>query len=261
MNNMGDNSRSGWLRDNARVMTAAATAALAIIGLVGLIFILSELKELRRQNSYIESNLYQTYRPLGVAHTDPENPEGIMIESLYSKESLGKFSMHIRYHFYNYGQGVLSYIGYFALLTTEETGFRSRFLAGEFDTLTVDQSYSFLRRTTILPYDRLNVSKVKTGLLFQDIRLAEQCFVYVLFLYEDQAGNLYDTEHLDVLWFQESQIRGDFVVAELDTIRGYNRKETYHRYTPNERRSLIKAIRALDEPKDHPMAKVLEASR
>lgn len=258
MNNMGDNSRGGWLRHNAPVFTGVGTVALALIGGVGLIFLISELKELRRQSSYIESSLKQTYRPLGYARSSPDDPQLIIVETLWTSESLDRFSFSIEYNIYNHGHGVLCYIGSFFLATTEAIDFRQQLISGVLDSVNVDGRYPFTRRETILPYDKSNVSRVGAFALFQDVPFAEKYFVYNLFLYEDQEGNLYDTEHLDVLPFQEPRIEDEKIQVRLDKTEPSTSRETYHAYSLAERKKLVDAIRRLQYPKDHQMADFLE---
>lgn len=258
MDNRIDDARTDWFRDNARIVTSIATAALAIIGLVGLILILSELKELRRQNSYIESSLKQTYRPLGYARTSPDDPELIIVEALWTSESLDRFSFSMEYNIYNHGHGVLCYIGSFFLATTEAIDFRQQLINAVLDSVNVDGRYPFTRRETILPYDKSNISRVGAFALFQDLPFAEKYFVYNLFLYEDQEGNLYDTEHLDVLPFQKPRIEDEKIRVRLDKTKPSTSRETYHAYSLAERKKLVDTIRGLRYPKDHEMADFLE---
>lgn len=259
-NDLGSDGKRSWLNKNARVFTGLATIALAVIGLVGLIFIVSELKELRRQNSYIESSVRQTYRPLGVVHCDPEQPGKVNLVAGYTPEFKDKFALAIPYYVRNYGPGLLSYIGRFSYLSSQSIDFRSRFLGGDIKTVVVDAYYSYARRTTLLPYDADGVSRIETEAIFNNIRFEDKYFVYSLFLYEDQQGNLYDTEHLTVIPFLNAEVEGDRLVARLDTTKGIMRRDTYHSYSAEERKSLVAAFRALDEPKDHPLADVIDAS-
>jgi hypothetical protein len=258
MNNMGDNSRSGWLRANAPVFTGVGTVALALIGIVGLIFLIGELKELRRQNAFIESSLRQTYRPIGVVYTDPTDPRALELLMRQSEKTVDKFSFGISYYLFNHGLGVLSYIGRFSRLATEEVDFRTGFLNGDFKTVDVDHYYSYARRSTILPYEKIPIAEIKTTAFFKDIPFEEKYFVYSLFLYEDQDGNLYDTEHLTVLPFHKPEIEDGKMVARLDSTKGPHRGDRYHSYSAEEKMKLVVAIRALKDPKNHPMANVIE---
>ncbi|MGB7063497.1 MAG: hypothetical protein WBF13_14265 [Candidatus Zixiibacteriota bacterium] len=258
MNNMGDNSRSGWLRTNAPVFSGVGTVALALIGLAGLYFLVGELKELHRQNSLIESRLTQTYRPIGFACCSPDELELVVVEILSTEEKLDKFSFQISYYLYNHGQGVLSYIGCFFMAYPEPVEFRTRLLNGDIDSVNVDSRYSFVRRETVLPYAQSSASRTSAPVRFLDVPYAEKYFAYTLFLYEDQEGNLYDTEHLNVLPFEKPKVEGELVVPKLDKKKPAPSRETYHCYLREERGKLVAAIRALRYPEDHQIADFIE---
>lgn len=251
---------SGWLKSNAVVINALATIVLAIIGVMGLIFIVSELTELRKQNSFIETNLKQTYRPLGIVVSDPNDPKNIIIGYIETQYK-DKFSFIITYSIRNYGQGVLSYIGYFASLTKEPIDFRSKILDGYFDTLIVDAQYSYTRKLTIIPYDKMKESTFDIIVISENKPFEKKYYLYTLFLYEDQYGNLYDTEHLEVLPFKDPIIKDDKLITELDQDIGGFSKETYYYYNNNEKKKLIACIRDLDKPKNHPIANIIEGQK
>jgi hypothetical protein len=253
--------RGGWLRRNAPVFTGLGTVVLALIGAIGLIFLLSELKELRRQNAFTERSLRQTYRPIGVVVTDPADPRALELLMQQSEDAVDKFSLGIPYYLMNYGQGVLSYVGRFSLLSTEELDFRNEFLNGHFKKVEVDHYYSYARRSTILPYEKMPVPEIKSTALFKNIPYEEKYFVYSLFIYEDQDGNLYDTEHLTVLPFHKPEIEDGKMVARLDSNKGPHRRDRYHSYSAQDKAELVAAIRGLEDPEDHPIADVIEDMR
>lgn len=247
-----------WLHDNATVFTGVGTILLAVIGALGLFLVLNELSELRKQNGYLESSLKQTYRPLGYACSNARSPDSMLVLVGWTDKSLDRFSFEIDYTIFNHGQGVLCYIGSFFYATTKPIEFRRQFMDGELDSVNVDSRYPFNRLETILPYDKINVSKTSATVIFERVPFEDRYFAYTLFLYEDQDGNLYDTEHLDVLSFGKPHIEGQKIKIKLDQTRPSFSQEMYHAYSVEERKKLANSIRGLRYPKNHPLALFIE---
>jgi hypothetical protein len=247
-----------WLHHYATVFTGVGTILLAVIGALGLFLVLNELSELRKQNSYLESSLKQTYRPLGYACSNPRSPDSILVIMGWTSKSLDRFSFKIDYTIFNHGQGVLCYIGSFFYAATKPIEFRQQLMDGELDSVNVDSRYPFNRLETILPYNKSNVSKTGATVIFDRIPFADRYFVYTLLLYEDQDGNLYDTEHLQVLSFEQPRIERQKVEIDLDKTGPSSSQEIYHAYSIEGRKKLAKAIRNLRYPKNHPLAYFIE---
>lgn len=240
------------------MLTGVGTILLVVVGALGLILVLNELSELHKQNSYFESSLRQTYRPLGYARSSTDDPDKIIVGTSWTNQAVDRFSFGISYTIFNHGQGLMCYIGSFFLATTKPIEFRRQFIDGVLDRVNVDGRYPFTRRETILPYYKSNISKTDAAVLFEHLPFAERYFVYTLFLYEDQEGNLYDTEHLDVLSFEKPYIEGEKIKVMLDKNKPSSIREIYHGYSIEERKKLIKAIRSLRYPKEHSIADFLE---
>jgi hypothetical protein len=240
-----------WRIGLSSAVIAIATAILAATSIVGLVYIMSELAELRRQNSYLERTMRQSYRPLGVTRYKQDDTTRTWILISYSRASkANKICIDGRPILRNVGDGMLYYIGTLSRRFSEEHDFRCELLKGEIDTVSIDGVPSWERREAIMPGSELSV-------LFHLDNLDHEvlCYLYTLFLYEDQDGNLYDTERLDVLHFEKDVELVDGVLRPR-LVEGTGRggsHEMHHDYTPHERQQLIAFFRDMD----HDLARVL----
>ena len=81
---------------------------------------------------------------------------------------------------------------------------------------------------------------------FEDIGFEEIYFIYILVFYEDQDGNLYDTEHVLYLPFNEPEVKEDGLEVRLKK-DGF-RSETYNTYTGNDYIKLHEVLTKLENP-------------
>lgn len=234
------------ISDNSNAIQALATIGILIAGLVGLRFVVCELDQLQRQNSYLERTMRQSFRPLGVCSysTDLKSRE-IKIGYLDSSNP-NKFSFRCELFLYNRGKGILIDLGSFSYLSKKEVDFRKLFLDGKVDSVNFDARYSYTRRSPVHPDDYIEIK-----LEWRDVDSEDKYFLYTILLYEDQDGNLYDTERLDVFKFDYKFSPADS--AKSPHLQEGSRRETYHAYSPEEKQALIEEI----EKRDHPLANVI----
>jgi len=244
----------------ADAISAIANAGLVLVSIAGLILVVNELVEIRRQNNVLEMTTRQTYRPIGVAYSDPDNPKMGVIALSGKMDNIDRFTIEREYYIANYGQGLLSYIGQINYISKNEIDFRNALLKATIDSVHADRFYSEARRVPIFPEFRKNITDVTTKIKWENLRFENKYFIYVLFFYEDQDGNLYDTEHLESIPFTPAKVVDGVVKVDIDTTRGVIIRETYHYYSIEDKDALITAIRNLDEPKNHPLADILSLS-
>jgi hypothetical protein len=238
-----------WAKWSAFSNVAMAAANFLLLGtsIFALLLVLSELKELRLQNGYLETTMRQTFRPLGVASYDTTGVQDRVFIRYNPAAKPGKFSFEYIPILTNRGKGVLSYLGSLHLISKEEIDFRRDFLQNKIDSIEFDRHYSYARRTPIQPD-----SKYYTTLICENLDFATRYYLYTLFLYEDQDGALYDTEHLDVLLFADKpKIIPGNIIPDL---QGSYIKEKYHTYSGNDKSALIAAIKRYK----HPLAEVIQ---
>lgn len=233
---------------------------IAIGTILGLILVFFEFKEFRKQNNtqhkqikilneelkYLQAELRQAYRPLGIIY-EKEIAPGTPF-NIYKNEEYGYFYYEDSLFLRNYGQGILSYIGAFFVCDSLETSLRNSLLNGSLDSVGVDTYYSYMRRITILPVFLDEESKTKIKVSWAGIKPGKKYFHYLLIFYEDQDGNLYDTEYLAIITYD--------LKNERKIPHGI--RATYNYYAPDVRVKLVNAIKNLKSPKDHPLAEIIE---
>lgn len=234
-----------------KYIIAWSTLAIAIFTGLGLYFLIDELTELRKQNGVLENTLQQSYRPLGVLVNEDNRTQYLYIYYMPAIRN-GKWSFSTQPKILNKGNGLLIYLGSLSCLMNKEIDFRNKLLSNEIDSINFDGMYSYSRRTPVFVDSSLGLKIVWENLDFE-----KEYFLYSLYLYEDQDGNLYDTERLDVMKFQDSIITKTtdsltFTYPKLDTEKCYF-KQLYHKYTLTEKNNLIKAI----ANKNHPLSEIL----
>lgn len=225
-----------------------ASYLLVIIGAIGVFFILEELNEIKEQNKALlnqnltlERTLRQSYRPLGVARHSWEEKELMIVRypSSDTKEK-DKITFQIVNELKNQGKGLLSSLGFVYFLSNELINFRDKFLNGEIAGVNFDPLPTFARRTPLLPGEtQITVAEC------ENVPFERRYFLYILFLYEDQDGNLYDTEHLEVLPFLEPVSTEMGLEARLDKNEVTYRNETYNSYTNEDKQLLCKVLSSL----------------
>jgi hypothetical protein len=250
-----DKLRASYLKVQAfsSLAIAIGTGLLALIGAGGLYFIVDELEAIHGQNVILESSIRESYRPIGIASDHPETDSMGIIEFKYSKEKLDRFAFMKTYYFENNAEGVLVYIGQISFVDSTEIDFRSAILSGEIESVNVDLHYSHIRETPIFGKGKRNLDRMITSIMWEDLIFSERYYVYVLFFYEDQNGNLYDTEHMDVYPFKKAEITGSYVIAAIDTAGPLHRRERYHYYNKDERLKLVEALENIRGVAGHPI--------
>lgn len=225
------------------------------ITLLGFFVIILQMCEFRTQNESLQEqsellnrSLLQTYRPIGwVSNINPESPletyESFKVE-WFSKNIPPKDSISIWYKPYliNEGSGVLVYLGHLYYVTDEEYSFRERIQKELIDVnqIRFDWNYSRSRQQSILPKHHRIINMKAL-----DLDKKPYYYLYSLTLYEDQDGNLYDTENL--LYF-ETEFNKE--TNKINISKTYTH-DVYSAYSDEEKSILINLIKK----RGHPMVK------
>ena len=250
---MDNGSNKKWLNIDWEAASAIATWLAAIGAITGLIFLICELQEFKkanqialRQSEQTERVLRQTYRPFGVVRFRHDRPNDVVG---YFKESSkpDHFSFGTVAEVKNVGQGVLMFLGFFSHLDTVDLDFRKMFLEGAISDIKSDKARNYVRGQLLLQGETQ-----KIGIGWEDLAYLPKYHQYTIYLYEDQDGNLYDTEHIDVFGFVKPYYEKDKKRTKFEA-SGASR-ELYHYYTDEEKRLLIKRLKEVK----HPMVEVLE---
>ena len=224
-------------------MEALSALAIVLTSLWGLYLVVGELRQLTRQNEVLEQSLRQTYKPIATLTYSIDKPE-LIILGFTQSASPDKFSFVAYPKMVNAGSGLLSLLGYCSILTKSEVSFRDSLMAGRVSTVYVDSLASYVRRTPVMKdkmFDGISIS-------CPNIEFQQQYFLQTIVFYEDMDGNLYDTEHMDLLLFEKPFPKDDRLVTRLNKDQGGWLKERYHFYTPSERKVLAKRLKELKHP-------------
>ena len=192
----------------------------------------------------------QGYRPIGSAAYSAESDSLQLILKYYSTAKPGKLTFSCEPILYNRGKGILSYIGSIYYLSKKEINFRSDFLDGRISDFHIDHLKNYARQTPLSVDDKFSGIMV----LFENVDFEKTYFIYILFLYEDQDGALYDTEHLAVVDFEEKPSVFDDTKAINPYAKSVYKKEIYHKYNDIEQKKLKKIF----TEKNHPLANFIE---
>lgn len=225
------------MKCNWNALTAIATIAIAIGGLIGLCFVVGEFGELRRANEIALSTVRQSYRPLAVLKFTFKKPELVIVE--YSDaDSPDRFSFGYQEEIVNRGLGVLIYLGYISYLSKSDIDFRKSLLDGRIDSVVTDKLPNYVRRKPLMPADTLTIFTP-----WENVPFSRRYFAYSLHFYEDQNGELYDTEQLNLFPFAEPFVEKQRLRTKLE--EGSISRETYHYYSSAEKLKLLKNLRKL----------------
>jgi hypothetical protein len=233
------------MKCNWSAWTAIATIVMALGSVAALIFLRSEFVELREANEIAVSIGRQSYRPIGSVIFSHENPDLIVINYPKAKTA-DLFSFQCDQEIRNKGAGVLVYIGSLSYLSKSDLEFRKDFLNGKLNSVRVDDAVladlypytSYLRRIGLGPTDKLRIF-----ISWENIPFSKQYFLYSLYLYEDQNGELYDTEHLDIFKFSEPHVKDGQLKTKLQ--EGSAFIEKYNYYSNEEKMKLINRLKKL----------------
>jgi len=152
----------------------------------------------------------------------------------------------------NKGNGVLVYIGHIYFISDIEYSFRDRLFGGLLDPDKVhfDWNYSRARLETLLPDETARIIAMRVD----NINLRDKYYFYSLILYEDQDGNLYDTEHM--LYFEtEKTVEEDNKRIMLD-IKKELHHDVYNSYSEEQKNKLLSFIKR----RNHPMIEYFSIS-
>lgn len=222
---------------------------MVIVTVIGLLFVILQLKEFGKQNETLNSQsellrktLIQSFRPIGYINQINIGAPKLRVIDYPPSGRNDKFSFVYKQHLVNEGAGVLVNIGHLYYLTKERVNFREGFLSGDYDSTEIrfDGRIDNSRRQTLLPKDTNEVI-----IAYHNIEFAEKYNIYLLHFYEDQDGNLYDTE-VDINFdFEPPHIKNDRLFAELKSVFTNN---IYHAYTETEKSNLVNIIKKYNHP-------------
>lgn len=247
-----DSFSTGGGRRSSRwiIVTAIATCVLALTGVIGTRYVVDELQEFRHQNELLQRTLNQSYRPLAsISYTESEPGVYEMSLAPVVGGRPDRYAFQAKLHIRNLGQGLMRHLGYIHYVDRDTIPFRDSYLSGPLKVLY--DGLSPLARGAPLPPGE----SVEAALRWSGIGPTDNLFSYVLIFYEDQVGNLYDTEHLLHLKFQEPELRESGLVPI--SVPGGGISEEYHQYTKAERAALIKRL----ELDDHSLADAIRLTR
>jgi hypothetical protein len=135
-------------------------------------------------NKISRENLEQMFRPIG---TIRHPGEYIVLNYIPNPEK--QFSFCYSPFVVNTGNGVLKYLGNINYGSKYEFNFRKAFLNNKLQNIIVDKMHSYARSTSLQKNDSMFIT-----LLFESDSFFTPVYLYSLAFYEDQNGNLYDTE-------------------------------------------------------------------
>jgi len=248
------------------ILNTLIQAGIFIVAFLGIRYVVEELSLLRHQSVIAEDNISLLKKEMKLA----QRPMGLVISSYYenSFDLYPKTKMFFNYagqenepdqfiiyttpRFINYGKDALVYIGSIGYRSPDTINFRLRLFNNRI--VKGDLKYGFIKnflsRTTILP-QRMIVENFK----FYQMNYEKTYYFYYIYFYEDINGNLYDTEHVDIVSFTEKR----FVNNKLDIKpEYYQEKNTYHSYSKEERRKLTLFFK--EHPKDDHNAETIYLS-
>jgi hypothetical protein len=217
---------------------AIATIIMAVGGLIGLFYLISEFGELRKSNEIALNTVRQSYRPLAIVRFTHQRPD-LAVVNHSDLTPLRHFNFAYTEQIVNKGLGVLIYLGYVSYLSQSELDFRSLLIDDKIPSVSQDSASAYARRRPIAPGETLTVFTI-----WEDVPFSPQYFAYSLHLYEDQDGGLYDTEHLNVVGFENPFSEKGKIRTRLEP--GTAVRETYHYYTNEEKAKLIKSLKKLN---------------
>ena len=133
-----------------------------------------------------ENNFNQSFRPIG---TIKHRGEFIVVNFLPKSDS--SFNFCYRPYIHNTGNGILSYIGHICFTSKEEIDFKKMYLSGKIQDVLFDKMFSYARSSYLNKNDSLCIS-----ICCESDSFFSPVFLNCLAFYQDQNGNLYDTEYL-----------------------------------------------------------------
>ncbi len=137
------------------------------------------------------------------------------------------------------------YLGSFSYFSDSLVPFRVLLLSDNLkpSEMVIDNIHSWERGTAV----RVSQKAASRWVATRFKELSQHLYVYTLFLYEDQDGQLYDTEHLDVFRFTWDMAGTKVVRPRVDKNHS-GTGESYHRYSADERNSLKEFLSRTGHP-------------
>ena len=235
-----------WLKIIGTVITIFGFAII----IIQLIQFREQNETLQKQTELLNKSLVQTYRPIGVILSSPPdnqsaNYEYLKIDGKIDPKTLkGTANIVFKPFLINKGNGVLVYIGHLYYLSDEEYSFRDRLLNGLLNPQEVqfDWNYSRIRQETLLPDENPRLISMR----IDNIEIRDKYYFYSLILYEDQDGNLYDTEHM--LYFEPEKLIDDKNKIVAGKIQKVIHRDVYSSYNKEEKSILLDFIKKRGHP-------------
>lgn len=197
-----------------------------IVALLGLIFLWYELVQFAEQNALTEHSMKQTYRPLGVIN--PDTTKIVVYNYAYTDSTIDSIYTFDRIkNLRNLGKGFLFFIGSFNFNSYNLLNMNKNIIQiinqNNFE-IFHDRVVKDFRLKLLLPGGQKSVD---TQCKWENLISKKEYYLYSVFLYSDQDGNLYDTVHLDHLRYDKP-----FTIKEKSLPRLTN--EYFHEYTKEE---------------------------
>lgn len=213
---------------------AIATACLVLVGAITAGLILSELRQLTRQNDVLERTLRQSFIPVGIIGYAPQNLDSNVVGLGFGKPSEpGGYKLLLSPKILNGGTGILFYYGAIAYLSADTLSLRKSILGGTFKgDITFDGMPEMIRGKPLKQDKHYSI-----GLQFDNLGFMKSCNIYVLCLYKDQEGGLYDTEHHLYVEFGDNFEKIENYIEP--TVMRTMTNDTYHQYSESEELELM----------------------
>jgi hypothetical protein len=171
------------------IVSLSCEIGMVAVTLIGVIVVICQLGQFAEQNKLLHTTLKQSFRPIGVFGIAHPLGDTVLLEGR-SGSKPGKFDLRFDPLFKNAGEGPLVFLGYVSLVSPDKMDFRTKFLAEELDTFAFDNMDPFTRRLPVLPGE--SVGGLKIG--WTELNYEDEYYIYGLFFYEDQEGNLFDSQ-------------------------------------------------------------------
>ena len=208
---------------NLKYFSELATIVLAITAIAGLVFVYIQIEKFSEQNENLKTQsevlhktLIQSYRPLGfIKFIDPELPPDQIRVTTLRLGRKDRWSFQFEPTLTNKGNGILVFIGHIYFISKTPISFRDSLLNNslKLEDIKTDGVYGYSRRGALLPND-----SVELTVRYDEIEFSNEYHLYILALYEDQDGNLYDTESIHTFKFDEPTFNGDRFLASIKSV-------------------------------------------
>lgn len=231
-----------FIRKIIKLFNEYSSSIIALATVIGLLLVIPQINEFNEQNELLKRTLVQSYRPIGFITQINKPNTHIRVIGLPPEGKKDKFTFTYNQSIINEGSGLLVNIGHLYYISKEKINFRKNFLNHEYDSTEIkfDGRFDYSRRTTLLPKDTGHVV-----LRFDDISFEDEYNIYLLFFYEDQDGNLYDTENNLNLTFEPTTIENNRIKANLKTLFTNN---FYNAYSISQALELIDLLKSYNHP-------------